>query len=312
RRHSLHHMFRTPEIAVEVTLQPVRGFAVDAAIIFSDILLPLQGMGLDLEYTDARGPVIHNPVRSHGQVESLRVLRPEEHMGYALESIRLVRAELNGRVPLIGFAGAPFTLASYMIEGGTSRNHHLTKTMMYARPDTWSMLMEKLTESISGHLHAQVDAGAQVLQIFDSWVGCLNPADYRDFVLPYARRMFQSLAGLDVPSIHFGTGSSGLLPLLRDAGGDVIGCDWRISLRDAWERVGRGVALQGNLDPAIMLAPWPLVEARAKEILDQADGRPGHIFNLGHGVLPDTPVDSVRRLVDFVHAYRPARPASRV
>ncbi len=303
-RYSLHRMFTTPEIAAAVTMQPVEAFEVDAAIIFSDILLPLQGMGIELEYLEERGPVIRNPLRRAEQVESLRLPHPEEDMGYALESIRMVRSEIDGRLPLIGFAGAPFTLASYMIEGGTSRNHIQTKSMMYTRPAAWEALMDKLAVMIGSYLVAQVEAGAQALQIFDSWVGCLSPADYSTFVLPHTRRVLQTAAGAGVPCIHFGTGSAALLPLMQQAGSDVIGADWRISLGDAWERLGYAVSIQGNLDPAVMLAPQDLIERQALEILQQAAGRPGHIFNLGHGILPATPVEAVARLTDFVHRSR--------
>jgi uroporphyrinogen decarboxylase len=300
-KHPLIQMFKTPELAAEITLQPIRALAVDAAIIFADILLPLEGMGVRIEFAEGEGPVIHNPVRSRADADALRIADPEETLGYVLQSLRLVRGELDGKVPLIGFAGAPFTLASYMIEGGGSRNYLGTKRIMYGEPGTWDQLMSKLTATLTAYLQAQAKAGAQVLQLFDSWVGCLSPSDYRDYVLPYTRLLFQELRKAHVPAIHFGTGSGDLLPLMREAGGDVLGADWRISLDVAWQRVGPGVGIQGNLDPAALFAPRQVVEKKARDILNRAAGRAGHIFNLGHGILPSTPVDAVRALADFVH-----------
>jgi uroporphyrinogen decarboxylase len=279
---------------------------VDAAIIFADILLPLEPMGIALEYSKDEGPVIHNPVRTGADARSLRVPDPEEELGYVLSSLRLARAELNGRVPLIGFGGAPFTLASYMIEGGTGRNYLMTKRLMYGDGETWSVLMTKVAQTISRYLLAQVKAGAQVIQLFDSWVGCLSPSDYREYILPYSRLVFQALEEQGVLSIHFGTGTADLLPWMREAGGDVIGVDWRTPLDDAWARVGEGAGVQGNLDPVTLMAPWAVLQERAREILDRAGGRPGHIFNLGHGILPQTPVDSVKALAEFVHEYTSA------
>jgi uroporphyrinogen decarboxylase len=303
-RFSLLEMFRTPEIAAEVTLQPVRAFDLDVAIVFADILLPLEGMGIKLEFTEKQGPRIHNPARSAEDIAALEVRDPEEDLAYVLRCLRLVRAEIGGEVPLIGFAGAPFTLASYVIEGGSARNFLRTKGLMYENRNLWDELMAKLVRLISSFLLAQARAGAQAVQLFDSWVGCLSPADYRDYVLPYTQRIFRSLKDAGVPSIHFGTNTADLLPLMREAGGDVMGVDWRTSLDDAWARVGAGVGVQGNLDPATLLAPRAVLMQRAREILERAGGRPGHIFNLGHGVLPLTPEDSVKALVDFVHEYR--------
>jgi uroporphyrinogen decarboxylase len=300
-RHGLLQMFKTPELAAEITLQPIRALPVDAAIIFADILLPLEGMGIRIEFAQGEGPIIHNPIRSRADVELLRIADPEETLGYVLKSLQLVRAELDGEVPLIGFAGAPFTLASYLIEGGGSRNYLSTKRIMYGEPEIWKLLMSKLTETLTAFLLAQARAGAQALQLFDSWVGCLSPADYRDYVLPYTRRLFQEIRKADVPAIHFGTGTGDLLPLMREAGGDVLGADWRISLDVAWQRVGPGVGIQGNLDPAALLAPMEVVKKKARDILNRAAGRAGHIFNLGHGILPPTPVDAVRALAEFVH-----------
>ncbi len=302
-KHGLLQMFKTPELAAEVTLQPVNALPVDAAIIFADILLPLEGMGIRIDFPEGEGPVIHNPVRNRSEARALRVANPEEELGYVLKSLQLVRAELNGRLPLIGFAGGPFTLASYAIEGGGSRSYLLTKKTMYGEPQIWSLLMTKLTRTLTAYLLAQVKSGAQVVQIFDSWVGCLSPADYRKYVMPYSQQIFHELRQTGVPAIHFGTGSGDLLPLMREAGGDVIGADWRVSLDVAWQRVGAGVGIQGNLDPAALMAPWAVLKRSAKEILDRAAGRAGHIFNLGHGILPATPPDAVKALADYVHEY---------
>ncbi len=303
-RYPLLEMFRTPEIAAEVTLQPVTAFELDAAIIFADILLPLEGMGIQLEFADKEGPRISNPVRTVADVTALEIRDPEDTLGYVMEALRLVRAEIEGKMPLIGFAGGPFTLAGYMIEGGSSSSFLRTKKMMYENPEFWSALMAKLVRLISTFLEAQVRAGAQAVQLFDSWVGCLSPADYRDYVLPHTRNIFESLKNIGAPAIHFGTGTADLLPLMREAGGDVIGVDWRTHLDVAWKRIGPGTGVQGNLDPLTLMAPRSLLMERAEEILDGIGGRPGHIFNLGHGVLPPTPEDSVKALIDFVHEYR--------
>jgi uroporphyrinogen decarboxylase len=301
-KHSLLDMFKTPEIAAQVTLQPILAFDVDAAIIFADILLPLDAMGLDLDFVEGEGPVLRNPVRNRKDAEALRVPDPEESLGYVLESLRLVRRELDGKVPLIGFAGSPFTLAGYAIEGGGSRTFTLTKQLMYGQREIWDLLMNRITETVTAYLLKQATAGAQVVQLFDSWVGCLSPADYRDYVQPYSSAIFRKLAQNGIPAIHFGTGTGDLLPLMSEAGGDVIGADWRTWIDDAWARAGSDRGIQGNLDPALLLAPWPVVEKKAGEILDRVRGRRGHIFNLGHGILPQTPVDTVKRLADFVHA----------
>lgn len=300
-KHSLLDMFKTPEIAAQVTLQPIHAFEVDAAIIFADILLPLDAMGLDLDFVEGEGPVLRSPVRNRKDAESLRVPDPEESLGYVLESLRLVRRELDGKVPLIGFAGSPFTLAGYAIEGGGSRSFTLTKQLMYGQREIWDLLMSTITESVTAYLVKQVAAGAQVVQLFDSWVGCLSPADYREYVQPYSSAIFRKLAQDGIPAIHFGTGTGDLLPLMSESGGDVIGADWRTWIDDAWARVGSDRGIQGNLDPALLLAPWSVVEKKAGEILDRVKGRGGHIFNLGHGILPQTPVDTVKRLADFVH-----------
>jgi uroporphyrinogen decarboxylase len=322
-RHSLLEIVKTPELAVEVTLQPIRAFDLDAAIIFADLLPPLEGMGLQLTYEKGEGPVIHNPLRTPADIAALRVPDPRVSVGYTLEAIRLAKRELADRVPLIGFAGAPFTLASYAIEGGGSRDYRRTKQLMHAQPDAWHMLMSKLSAMVSDYALAQVAAGADAVQIFDSWAGALAPDDYAEYVLPYVQRVIAGMRGLEIgawgsgasnsqslapspqppPVIYFGTDMSGMLPLLRQTGADVIGVDWRIQLDDAWAQLGPGLAVQGNLDPMTLFAPWPQIEARAAAILDRAAGRPGHIFNLGHGILTETPVDHVARLAEFVHAY---------
>jgi len=313
QRYTILEMIKTPELACEVTLQPMQAFNLDAAIIFADILPPLEGMGLPLEFVKGEGPVIATPVRTAADVAALRVTPPEESLGFTLEAIRLVRRELDGGgralsgrcIPLIGFSGAPFTLASYAIEGGSSRNFVHAKRLMMGEPALWAQLMTKLSEVIGHYLLAQARAGAQVLQLFDSWAGQLSPADYRTSALPYSRRAIEIARQAGVPIIHFGTETGGMLDLIREAGGDVIGVDWRVPLDVAWRQLGEGVAVQGNLDPVALFAPWPELQQRAQHVLDAARsvGRPGHIFNLGHGILPETPVDNVRRLVDFVHEY---------
>jgi uroporphyrinogen decarboxylase len=304
-KHGLIEMFKNSELAAEVTLQPVRAFSVDAAIIFADILLPLEGMGIKLDFIPH--PAISNPVRNRADVDALRLAVPEEDLGYVLKSIRFVREELHEEAPLIGFAGAPFTLACYAIEGGTSSNCLMTKEFMRRAPEAWDLLMKKLCRTIIDFLKAQILAGAQIVQLFDSWVGHLSPSDYKRFVLPYSRLVFSELSGEGVPLIHFGTGTAGLLSLMTEAGGDVIGADWRISLSSAWSLVGDRRGIQGNLDPALLLAPIDDIKQGAAEILDEANGCPGHIFNLGHGILPSTPEDSVKALADFVHDYTSKR-----
>lgn len=301
--HSILSICKTPELAAQVTLQPIERFNLDAAIIFADILLPLEPMGIQLEFAKGEGPVIHNPVRDAMDVEALKPFEPEEKTPFVMEAIRIVRRELEGKVPLIGFCGAPFTLASYIIEGGHSDHYLLTKRMMLHAPSVWKGLMTKLAEAMAGYLRAQIRAGAQAVQIFDSWVGCLNPEDYRKHVLPYSRRMIDDLKKEGVPIIHFGTGTSGFLDLMVEAGGNVIGVDWRINLDEAWNRIGTDVAIQGNLDPAVLFGPMNEIERRVQDILRRAGGRPGHIFNLGHGILPDTPVENVSAVVEMVHQF---------
>jgi uroporphyrinogen decarboxylase len=284
-----------------VTLQPVRALGVDAAILFADILLPVVPMGLKLEFAQGEGPLIHNPVRTPEDVARLRDLDPHSDLGHVLETVRLVRAELEGRVPLIGFAGAPFTLASYMVEGGASRNFVHTKLLMYAAPEAWHALMEKIAAALSAYLLAQVEAGAQAVQLFDSWVGALSPQDYARFVQQHSQRVLAALQASGVPVIHFGTGTATLLGLMRQAGGSVIGLDWRVPLDQGWSALGEEVAVQGNLDPVSLFAPLPTLREHVEDVLRRAGGRPGHIFNLGHGILQNTPVENVRAVVEMVH-----------
>jgi uroporphyrinogen decarboxylase len=298
--HSILEVCKTPELAVEVTLQPVERFAVDAAIAFADILLPLEPMGIELSFEAGEGPVIHNPVRDAADVEALRPLRPGD-LDFVYEAVRRARKALDGRVPLIGFAGAPFTLASYLIEGGSSRHYLETKRLMYRRPEAWHDLMARLAEAVTEFLLGQVEAGAQAVQLFDSWVGALSPDDYVEYVLPYSKRIFSGLAGSGAPRIHFGTGTASLVPLMASAGCDVIGLDWRIPLDEGWAAAGDHVAVQGNLDPVALFAPPAELERRVAAILERAGGRPGHIFNLGHGILPETPPESVGLVTDLVH-----------
>ena len=302
-RHSILEICQRPDVAAEVTLQPVRRFEVDAAIIFADILLPLVPMGLDLEFTTGEGPVFSNPVRSAADVKKLRPVNPQEDLGHVMECTRIVRRELEGKVPVIGFAGAPFTLASYAIEGGGSRNFILTKQLMYTEPELWHDLLGRLSRVVSDYLAAQVEAGAQAVQLFDSWVGALGPDDYRQYVLPHTQAIFKNLAGLGVPRIHFGTGTATLLELMKEAGGDVIGLDWRVPLREGWRRLGYDVAVQGNLEPMALFAPRHVLEQKVRRVLDEAEGRPGHVFNLGHGILPGTAVENVEAVVEMVHSH---------
>jgi len=289
---------KSPDAAAEVTVTAALRLGVDAAIIFADILLVLEPMGVGLEFTRGDGPVIRRPVRSGADVDRLAEVDPAA-LGYVAEAVARARAALPARVPLIGFAGAPFTLASYLVEGGGSRTYARTKALM-TDPGAWRALMERLVRVVAAYLNAQIAAGADAVQLFDSWVGCLSPADYRAHVLPHVRALIAALTP-GTPVIHFGTGTAGLLEAMRAAGGHVIGLDWRVDLDAAWARLGHDVAVQGNLDPTARLAPIPEIRARAAAIRAQAAGRPGHIFNLGHGILPETPVDHVRALVDAVH-----------
>ncbi len=307
-RYSLLDLCREPALAAEVTLLPVRRFGVDAAILFSDLVIPLQAMGVTVTVQENYGPVVADPVRRAADVERLRPLEPETDLAPMLATIRALRRDLT--VPLIGFAGAPFTLACYLVEGGPSRDFARVRALLYQEAATWRALMERLTENIIRVAVAQVQAGAQAFQVFDSWAGALSPTAYREAVLPYLQRLCAALRPLGVPVIYFATGAAALLDLLPETGATVIGLDWRVPLDQAWERLGDGVAVQGNLDPAVLLAPFPEVARQAADVLARAGGRPGHIFNLGHGVLPETPPETVAQLVAFVHqtSARVARP----
>jgi uroporphyrinogen decarboxylase len=302
QKYSLLEICYQPELAAEVTLQPVRAFGVDAAILFADILLPVIPLGVGLEFAKGEGPVLHNPVRTMEDVRALRPFDAEADLGFVLEAIRILRGELK-ETPLIGFCGAPFTVASYIIEGGSSREFLITKKMMYAAPDVFHALMARLSDVLADYLVAQIRAGAQAVQVFDSWVGTLSPYDYKAFVLPYSRKVLTAARNAGVPVIHFGTNTTTLLPLMKQAGGDVIGLDWRIPLDDGWPLLGEDVAVQGNLDPVTLFAPLPELKARVLDVLRRADGRPGHIFNLGHGILQHTPVENVKAVVEMVHEF---------
>jgi uroporphyrinogen decarboxylase len=300
-KHTLLDICRTPELALEVTLQPLRAFEVDAAILFADILLPLEPMGAPFEFAAGEGPVIHEPIRDRAGIDKLHHFDPEEGLPHVLSAIRLLRRELEGKTPLIGFAGAPFTLASYLIEGGKSSQFARVKRFMYDEPALFSTLMGKLAEVVRVYLHAQIAAGAQAVQLFDSWVGCLSPRDYREFVLPHVRHILASVGTAGVPVIHFGTDTGSLLELQKEAGGTVIGVDWRTPLDQARTRLGDGVAVQGNLDPILLFAPRDRLKAGVDEVLAAAGPRPGHVFNLGHGILPETSPDAVRFVAEHVH-----------
>jgi uroporphyrinogen decarboxylase len=290
---------REPDRVVELTLQPLRRMDVDAAIVFSDIMVPLAAVGVPVRVESGRGPVLDAPIRDPTGVDALRPLEPEVDEPHLFEAIRLLVKELQ--VPLIGFAGAPFTLASYLVDGGPSRTFTQTKELLYRDPELFERLLASLTGIVIAHVRAQVDAGAAAIQLFDSWVGVLDRDDYRRAVQPHTRRVFEAIAGLGVPVIHFGVGTAHLLDLMREAGGDAVGIDHRLPLDDAWAAIGHDRAIQGNLDPAVLLGPWDVIERKALDVLARARGRPGHVFNLGHGVLPETPVDHLRRLVDLVH-----------
>ncbi|MFE7326650.1 uroporphyrinogen decarboxylase [Streptomyces sp. NPDC057565] len=288
-----------PELVTEITLQPVRRHKVDAAIYFSDIVVPLKAIGIDLDIKPGIGPVIADPIRTRADLARLRDLTPED-VHYVTEAIGMLTAEL-GSTPLIGFAGAPFTLASYLVEGGPSRSHERTKAMMYGEPELWAELLDRLAEITGAFLKVQIEAGASAVQLFDSWVGALAPADYRRSVMPASAKVFDAVAPYGVPRIHFGVGTGELLGLMGEAGADVVGVDWRVPMDEGARRVGPGKALQGNLDPAVLFAPTATVEAKAREVLDAAAGLEGHIFNLGHGVMPTTDPDALTRLVEYVH-----------
>ncbi len=301
---SILEICHRPKLVAQISLQPIERLGVDAAIVFADILLPFEPLGLGLSYAGGEGPKIWRPVRRPADVDKLADVDPAQHLAYAIEGVRQTKAALAARfpaVPLIGFAGGPFTLASYAIEGGTSRSFTLTKQFMYEQPEAWQALMEKLATLVGRFLALQAHAGADALQLFDSWAGCLSVEDYREFVLPHTRRALELAAASGAPIIHFGTDTATLLEAMTEAGGDVIGVDWRIPLDEGWARIGQR-AIQGNLDPAVLLGPRPAIERRVHEVLRRAGRRPGHIFNLGHGILPGTPVENVKWIVDLVHA----------
>jgi len=299
-RTSFLELCKTPSLAAEVTVTAAERLGVDAAIIFADILLILEPLGLQLEFAKGEGPVIHNPVRTPADVKALHELEDADALDYVYEAIKLTRSQLSPKIPLIGFSGAPFTLASYMIEGGGSRNYVNTKTLMYTDPGSWHALMALISRALPTYLNAQIAAGAQAVQLFDSWVGCLSPNDYREFVLPHTKHVIENIVP-GTPVLHFGTGTGSLLELMREAGGDVLGLDWRVELDDGWRRVGHDVGIMGNLDPVALFSNTGVLRLQTQRILGQAAGRPGHIFNLGHGILPETPVENVVALVEMVH-----------
>jgi uroporphyrinogen decarboxylase len=299
-RYPIMTLAKTPDLCAEVTLMPVTAFGVDAAVLFADIMLPLEPMGVSLEIQPDVGPIIHEPIRSAGDADRLRLIQPEAELGFVMDAIRLVRRELSGTRAIIGFSGAPFTLACYLVEGRPSRDYAVAKAFMYREPQVWHALMEKLSTVVIGYLNAQIDAGVHVVQLFDSWVGAVSPSDYVAYVQPHMSRIFAEVRG--APTIHFGTGTAALLEVMAAAGGDVIGVDHRQPLDVAWQRIGHARGIQGNLDGARLLAGWEPTAEGAHDVLRRAAGRPGHIFNLGHGVLPDTDPGLLRRLVDLVHA----------
>src|SRR5438309_10352280 len=301
KRYDILTMAKTPELCAQVTLMPVKEFGVDGAVLYADIMLPLQGMGVSLEIEPEVGPIIDNPIRTMKDVEALRVLDAQETVPYVLETVRMVRRELAGKQAVIGFSGAPFPLACYMIEGRPSRNDELAKSLMYGQPGVWQALMDKLTAVVSNYLLAQLKAGADVVQVFDSWIGAVSPGMYGRFVQPYMKRIFAAVKETGSPSIHFGTGTAALLEVMTEAGGDVISVDWRVDLDEAWARIGYDRGIQGNLDPTLLLTSWDTIAQGMLDVLRRANNRPGHIFNLGHGVLAPTDPDMLRRLVEAVH-----------
>ncbi|PKO04950.1 MAG: uroporphyrinogen decarboxylase [Chloroflexi bacterium HGW-Chloroflexi-3] len=301
-KYTLLEICAIPELATEVTLQPIHTFEFDAAILFADILLPLIPMGINLEFAASEGPVIHNPVRTAEDVGQLRKINPHEDLAHVLKAIDLITSELAGKTPLIGFAGAPFTLASYLIEGGPSKNFLKTKGLMVEQPQVWEQLMNLLAEVVADFLLAQIESGAQAIQLFDSWAGsALSPEDYKQYALPYSQKIFNKVRQGGVPAVHFSVGAGTYLPLIKEAGGDVIGLDWRTPIDWGRNILGMDVAVQGNLDPAALFAPKSELKKKIQTILDRANNQPGHIFNLGHGILPQTPVDNVKAAVDMVH-----------
>jgi uroporphyrinogen decarboxylase len=310
-RHAFFEINRSAELTAEVTLQPVRRHAVDAAVMFADIMTPVAAMGLEVELVEGVGPVVQEPVRSLAAVERLHVPDPEETVSPILEAIRIVRRELAPEQAVVGFCGGPFTVAGYLVEGKPSREFAVTKTLMYREPEVWRALLDALVDTFTAYTLAQARAGADVVQIFDSWVGSLSVADYAEFVAPWSGRVLGALRDAGVPTIHFGTGTSTLLPSMAAAGGDVIGLDWRVPLDAGWAAVGDDRGVQGNLDPAVLLGPWSRIEVATRDVLARAAGRPGHVFNLGHGVLPSTDPDVLGRVCELVHAETSAGAAAR-
>lgn len=309
KQYDILTLAKTPELSAQVTLMPVDRFGVDAAVMFADIMLPLEGMGIPFIIEPETGPIIESPIRTEADVDRILIVDAQESTPYVFDAIRIVRGELAGKTALVGFSGSPFTLACYMIEGRPSRDYARSKSLMYGQPAVWHKLMEKVTEVVVRYLRGQVSAGAQAVQLFDSWVGVLGPDVYEEFVFPYSRRIFAEVREMGVPSIHFGTSNASLLELMSAAGPDLVSVDWRVPLDRAWQSIGPERGIQGNLDPVVLLAPWEIIEARARDVLRRADGRPGHIFNLGHGVLADTDPDRLTRLAGFVHeeSARPTR-----
>ena len=301
-RYDILTLATTPDLAAQVAIMPVDRLGVDACVLFADIMLPLTGMGIPYTIQPDIGPIIEHPIRTEADVDAIRIIEAEEATPYVFETVRILRRELGDRAAVLGFSGAPFTLACYLVEGRPSRDYARAKAMMFGNPALWHRLMSKITEVMVRYLRGQVDAGAQVIQLFDSWVGALSPAHYEAYVLPYSRRIFQELQPLGVPTVHFGTGAASLLELMAAAGSDIVSVDWRMGLDDAWARIGRDRGIQGNLDPAMVLAPWDAVQDGARDVLRRAGGRPGHVFNLGHGVLPQADPNVLARLVEFVHS----------
>ncbi|MCX7832275.1 MAG: uroporphyrinogen decarboxylase [Actinobacteria bacterium] len=300
-KHSFLEMCRTPELAVEVTLQPLRRFELDAAILFSDILIPLPPMGLKLEFFESKGPQIENPVSSMKDVENLRVANARQDTGFVGEAVRMLRKELGDEKALIGFAGAPFTLASYAVEGGHSKDYAKVKKMMWNQPEAFRLLLEKITDTVIDYLKMQLEEGADAVQVFDSWIGALTPMDFKEFAFPYLKRIFEELKQYNKPTIYFGTMTSGFFNYIKELGSNAVGVDWRINIDDAWKIIGDEKAIQGNLDPMVLYADREVIRKHAKDVLDRASSFSGHVFNLGHGLTPQTPIDSVAFLVDFVH-----------
>jgi uroporphyrinogen decarboxylase len=302
QRYSLLQICAEPELATAVTMQPVDVIDVDAAILFSDLLIPFTPMGLRFDFVKGEGPSIEEPIRHAGDVDRVRPIEPRHSLKHVLDTIRMLRQELAGKVPLIGFGGAPFTMASYAIEGGPSSSYATTKAFMYAQPQAWHALCDRFATMMADYLRAQIEAGVQAVQVFDSWAGQLSRGDYREFALPHTKKIFDALRGTGVPALHFGVGTGAILPDMRDAGGDVLGVDWRQPLDEAWTVIGPDRGIQGNLDPTLLLGPMDRLIAATDDVLARAAGRPGHIFNLGHGVLPQTNLDSVQALARHVHA----------